>query len=156
METLWQTYKDRQVTLLGVNIDEPESVVEDFVNEFRLTYPVLLGDSQLKNRYNIAGRHISPYPRDYIVGRDGRIAYASSEFDPEEIENVILANLNPDRTLVNLEAVDFDRDGEVGFPDFLIFAQGFGGQDPRLDLNTDGQVNFPDFLIFAQNFGRSG
>ena len=49
METLWQEFKDRNVVLLGVNIDEPESVVEDFVKEFSLTYPVLLGNTSLKN-----------------------------------------------------------------------------------------------------------
>ena len=55
---------------------------------------------------------------------------------------------------------DFNRDGETGFADFLIFAEGFGkkptGQAStlRLDLNGDGKVNFGDFLIFASHFGE--
>ena len=50
---------------------------------------------------------------------------------------------------------DFDGDGSVGFQDFLIFAQGFGGTDSRFDLDGDGSVGFRDFLVFAQNFGKS-
>lgn len=56
-------------------------------------------------------------------------------------------------------ASDFDANGEVGFSDFLLFANGFGKQngeagfDPTFDLNNDLQVAFADFLIFAQNFG---
>ena len=49
---------------------------------------------------------------------------------------------------------DFNNDGTVGFPDFLIFAQAFGSDNPQCDLNHDGLVGFRDFLIFAQNFGK--
>lgn len=61
----------------------------------------------------------------------------------------------------NIEAADFDGSGRVDFPDFLIFAGGFGkstgdeGFDARLDISGNGSVDFPDFLIFAQSFGKS-
>jgi len=155
METLWQTYKDRGVVLLGINIDEPLSVVEDFAREFRLTYPVLLGNTSLKNAYNIAGRHVSPYPRDYIIGPDGKIIYASAEFDPEEIKRVLNKHLSPPPVDVPFSMVDFDTDGHIGFSDFIIFAQAFGNKDPDRDLDGDGQVGFSDFIIFAQQFGRT-
>ena len=54
---------------------------------------------------------------------------------------------------------DFDRDGSVGFTDFIIFAGGFGAAssdqsfNPILDLDGSGDVGFSDFLIFAQAFG---
>ena len=52
---------------------------------------------------------------------------------------------------------DFDGNGEVGFPDFLAFAQAFGQDNPssEADLNGDGRVDFADFVVFAQNFGRT-
>jgi hypothetical protein len=90
METqIWQRYKDRGVLVLGVNVDELASVVEAFVRQFQLTYPVLLGNDQLKNQYNLAGSHVSPFPRDYIIGKNGLIAYAAAEFDPEAMIAVI-------------------------------------------------------------------
>ena len=55
---------------------------------------------------------------------------------------------------------DFDRDGTIGFGDFLIFAERFGtrqgdaGYDAEVDLNDDGEIEFADFLIFAENFGK--
>ena len=155
MEALWQTYKDRGILLLGVNIDEPQSVVEDFAREFKLTYPVLLGNTSLKNAYNIAGSHVSPYPRDYIIGSDGKIIYASAEFDPEEIETVLNTHLTPPSVDVPFSSVDYDTDGKIGFSDFLIFTQAFGKTDPDRDLDGDGKVGFSDFLTFAQQFGRT-
>lgn len=90
METqIWQQYKDRGVIVLGINVDEPLSVVEAFVRQFQITYPILLGNSQLQNQYNLAGSHVSPYPRDYIIGKNGLIAYAADEFDPEAMIAVI-------------------------------------------------------------------
>ncbi|MCZ6633312.1 MAG: fibronectin type III domain-containing protein [bacterium] len=54
---------------------------------------------------------------------------------------------------------DFDGDGEVGFPDFIVFASGFGttqGEEayrPELDFDENGEIGFPDFIRFADLFG---
>lgn len=90
METqIWQKYKDRGVIVLGINVDEPVSVVEAFIRQFQLTYPVLLGTNQLKTQYELTGSHVSPYPRDFIIGKNGLIAYAADEFDSEAMIAVI-------------------------------------------------------------------
>ena len=49
---------------------------------------------------------------------------------------------------------DFNGDGAVNIPDFLIFVDHFGTVEERYDLNADGQVNIPDFLIFVDHFGK--
>ena len=55
---------------------------------------------------------------------------------------------------------DFDGDGCVKFPDFVLFAQGYsrfmedGTYDGKFDLDNDGFILFSDFVIFAQNFGK--
>ena len=55
---------------------------------------------------------------------------------------------------------DFDGDGRVGFPDFLLFigvygsSRGDGTYQGRYDLDGDGVIGFPDFLIFVDNFGK--
>ena len=49
---------------------------------------------------------------------------------------------------------DFDGDGEVGFGDFFLFAEAFGGSDPRFDLDGSGTVDFADFFLFAEAFGQ--
>ena len=56
---------------------------------------------------------------------------------------------------------DFDGNGTVDFPDFLLFVGKFGSQrgderyEDQFDLDGDGVVAFPDFLIFVNNFGKT-
>ena len=56
---------------------------------------------------------------------------------------------------------DFDRDGTVGFVDFLAFADAFGTTsddgnfDSRYDLDGDGEVGFSDFVVFSRYFGKT-
>ena len=47
---------------------------------------------------------------------------------------------------------DFDGDGETGFSDFFLFADAFGGSDPRFDLDGSGSVDFADFFLLADHF----
>lgn len=55
---------------------------------------------------------------------------------------------------------DFTGDGQIGFEDFLLFAQHFGFQKGDLNwsskygLNGDGEVAFGDFILFATVFGK--
>ncbi len=58
---------------------------------------------------------------------------------------------------------DFDGNGTVEFPDFLLFVAQFGksssddGFNARMDLDGNGAVEFPDFLLFVAAFGsKSG
>ena len=55
---------------------------------------------------------------------------------------------------------DFDGDGTVGLPDFLLFVEHFGlsqsdaGYDARYDLDGSHTIGMGDFLIFVSNFGK--
>ncbi len=60
---------------------------------------------------------------------------------------VIVVPLNP--------RADFDHDGQIGFSDFVAFAQAFSTDNPTFDLDGNGLVDFTDFLEFAKNFGKS-
>lgn len=56
---------------------------------------------------------------------------------------------------------DFDGNGTVDLPDFLLFVERFGTSrgdetyEDRFDLDGDGAIVFSDFLIFASNFGKT-
>ena len=58
-------------------------------------------------------------------------------------------------------SADFDANGIVGFPDFVLFVSRFGSTsgdavyDAGFDLDADGSVGFADFVVFAGQFGRS-
>ena len=55
---------------------------------------------------------------------------------------------------------DFDGDGQVGFPDFLLFVGAFDSRegqenyDAKYDLNGNGEIDFPDFLLFVDSYGK--
>ncbi len=56
---------------------------------------------------------------------------------------------------------DFNGNGTVDFPDFLLFANAFGSQagqekyESKYDLDGDGEIGFPDFILFASTFGQT-
>ena len=55
---------------------------------------------------------------------------------------------------------DFNGNGVVDIPDFLMFVEHFGfsrnneGYKARFDLDGDGTIGIGDFLIFVDNFGK--
>ena len=55
-------------------------------------------------------------------------------------------------TATGQATADFDGDGETGFSDFFLFADAFGGSDPRFDLDGSGSVDFADFFLLADYF----
>ena len=48
---------------------------------------------------------------------------------------------------------DFNGDGKTDFVDFFLFADAYGGTDPRFDLDGSGTVDFVDFFKFVDAFG---
>ena len=56
---------------------------------------------------------------------------------------------------------DFDENGVVDFPDFLLFVGKFGSKqgdktyEDRFDLDSNGAIEFSDFLIFVNDFGKT-
>ena len=66
---------------------------------------------------------------------------------------VSVAGLDPVIFTVTAKATpDFDGDGETSFSDFFLFADAFGGSDPRFDLDGSGIVDFADFFLLADYF----
>ena len=50
-------------------------------------------------------------------------------------------------------STDFNSDGKTDFVDFFLFADAYGGTDPRFDLDGNGMVDFADFFEFVDAFG---
>ena len=56
---------------------------------------------------------------------------------------------------------DFNGNGVVDIPDFLLFVDVFGTKegeekyDAKYDLDGNGEIGIPDFLIFVDNFGKT-
>jgi cytochrome c biogenesis protein CcmG, thiol:disulfide interchange protein DsbE len=70
MEKLWLQLKDRGFVLLAVSQDEGgKALVEPFVQQLKLTFPVLVDpEHQVGDRYQVWG-----YPESFLIDREGRV-----------------------------------------------------------------------------------
>ncbi len=62
--------------------------LQAFLNAFQMTFPILLDAGNSYSHYHQNGG-TSPYPLDYVIDQQGRVAYFSTEYDPEAIVTVI-------------------------------------------------------------------
>jgi len=69
LEAAYQAHKDRGLVILGVNIEDSLETVAPFVEEFDMSYPVVLDkDGELMKIYRVQG-----LPMSFIVDADGVI-----------------------------------------------------------------------------------
>lgn len=99
MDKLYQTFKDRGFVVLALSLDQgPPTVVENFVKERRLTYPVLL-DSQAEVARLYGLRGVSG---TYLIGADGNLRYAvfgPKEWFGEDARELIASLLPPPKKI---------------------------------------------------------
>ena len=89
-----------------------------------------------------------------VEGLAGTTLILGEELGIYRVEATV-AGLQPVTFTATAEATpDFDGDGVTGFSDFFLFAEAFGGTDPRFDLDGSGTVDFTDFFLFAESFGQ--
>lgn len=89
-ERIWQRHKDNEdFVLIGIDRDEPKSVVEEYVNKVGITYPMALDDSaHVFSQYAVRNSGIT---RNVLVGRDGRIVKLTRLFNEDEFNSLVLA-----------------------------------------------------------------
>ena len=71
LEKSYEQYKDSDAVILGVNLTNQDSIrqVDSFVQEFGLTYPILLDeDGRVGNLYQVRG-----LPTTFFINREGII-----------------------------------------------------------------------------------
>ncbi len=130
----------------------------------QVTFAVTTGDARFNGQYTVANATTDANGRSEILLTLGNQAGQNTvEVTVTGIEQAVTFNavVDVDVSVVDVGIADFDRDGTVGFADFLLFVGQFGlrqgsvGYDARYDLDDDGAIGFGDFLIFASAFGKS-
>ena len=93
--------------------------------------------------------------REFSIGIK-KVELAESPTSSDVITTTAVITFNATAT----PSPDFDGDGMVGIPDFLMFvnvfgsSQGDGKYEAKYDLDGNGEIGIPDFLIFVDNFGK--
>ena len=72
MEKLYQRFKDHGFEMLTISVDKDQSLIDPFMEEYKLTFPVLLDpESEVaKQKYKTTG-----VPETFIVNREGLIVH---------------------------------------------------------------------------------
>ena len=94
--TIWQTYQNNNVIMLGIINTSNQNHINNFVEENSITFPILFdpgssGGVQGGNTYDdyYMPNDGSPYPRDFIVDHNGILQYANNEIDTEWMHYVL-------------------------------------------------------------------
>ncbi len=79
----------------GIGSQDSLPVLQTFTKQMGLTFPVLHDENGDKKQMYNPGKTPtnSVYPQDWIVGVDGKIVYVNTEYEPDEMEQVLDAEL---------------------------------------------------------------
>ncbi|WP_234570554.1 TlpA disulfide reductase family protein [Rhodohalobacter sp. 614A] len=86
LKTLYEKHSDRNMTIIGVALDENEKLVQDFTTENEIEWPQILQPKrwggEIVESYNVAG-----VPRMYLIDPDGKIV--AKDLRGEEMVNEV-------------------------------------------------------------------
>lgn len=83
---LQNKYRDQGLQIIGISLDDEPKPVRSFYQQFKMNYPVAVGNANVAERYG----GILGLPVNFIIDRDGRIyAKHAGKVDPSLIENEI-------------------------------------------------------------------
>ena len=144
-QTLTKISGDGQKGTPGVSLSEPfvVSVLDQTGAAFAgatVTFAVTVGDATLSTTTATTDENGRASSTLTLGSLPGSVTVTVS-----------VAGLGP-VTFAATASPDFDGDGETGFSDFFLFADAFGGSDPRFDLDGSGTVDFADFFLLADYF----
>jgi peroxiredoxin len=72
LQELYEKYKDEGFVVLGVSIDEQgESVVRPFIEEYDVSYPIVIDDGTIIDKYGPT----MGIPTTYVINKKGNLEY---------------------------------------------------------------------------------
>jgi len=159
METaIWQNFNQDEVLFVGISNTNNQNVINSFVEENSLTYPILFdpgssGGVQGGDTYDLyyMPNDGSPYPRDFIINQEGIIAYANNEIDTAWMLSVISDLLSNNNGILG----DINQDGVINILDIINVINFILGDVPTdnefisSDLNQDNIINILDIVLLV-------
>lgn len=91
IKKLYETYKDKGLEIISINIAEPQKIVSRFIKEKEIKHKVALDlNAEVSKKYNI--RKI---PTNFIIDLKGNIIFAAYVLPKEEFIETILPKPTP-------------------------------------------------------------
>ena len=86
-EEVWQRFKDEDFILIGVDLKEELSVVEDFIQNTKVTYPFTIDeDGSFFELFTTPGAGVT---RNIVLDKNGKIVFLTRLFDEVEFQEMI-------------------------------------------------------------------
>jgi peroxiredoxin len=79
-----RTYGPRGFTVIGVSVDDPMARLKPFADEYKMNYPVLVGDGRDDVKGPKAYGPMWGLPKTFLIGRDGKICKTHVGFAQKE------------------------------------------------------------------------
>jgi peroxiredoxin len=68
-----QKYGPQGLIVVGVSVDDPASKLKPFADQYKINYPLLLGDGRSDVKGPRGFNAAWGLPKTFVIGRDGRI-----------------------------------------------------------------------------------
>jgi hypothetical protein len=164
--TIWQEYQNENVTVLGLINTSDQSLINNFVAENSITFPILFdpgssGGVQGGDTYDdyYMPNDGSPYPRDFIVDQEGILQYANNEIDTEWMMYVLNELIGDSSEGI---AGDVNNDGLINILDVIQTVNIILGANPNptdyelwaADMNQDGNIDILDIVLIVNTILR--
>ncbi len=83
-------YKDRDVVVVGISVDQSWDPIRPFMTSYRMNYPVVLGNQDLVKQYNV----LEGIPTTFVLDRDGiirarHVGYRPPDVFVKEVESIL-------------------------------------------------------------------
>ncbi len=90
-----EEFESEPVVIFGINISENLDLIKNFIAAFEINFPVLMDSNKdVVNDY-LQFVSTSPFPLDYIIDQQGKVAYHSTEYNPRRMAEIINNLLHP-------------------------------------------------------------
>ena len=114
--SIGQNFESEPVVVIGVNSGENLELVKNFISAIGINFPVLMDiDGLVVSDYDQFGG-TSPYPLDYIIDQEGKVAYHDTEYDPRRMTEIMNDLLNIVSVDEDLSTVPFSFQLEQNYP----------------------------------------
>lgn len=87
----WRAFGSHGLQVLAIHRGAGEDDVRTFVRQFGVTFPVLVDpDGSVYRAYNgQRSPKVAPFPRDVVIGPDGRVLYYSRIYEPRVLRQAV-------------------------------------------------------------------
>jgi peroxiredoxin len=82
---IYEKIKDKNFAMAAISRGEETEVVKKFIDINKYTFPIYL-DKETTTYKLFASKYI---PRNFVIGKDGKVKWESGVFKPEEFEKMI-------------------------------------------------------------------